>query len=301
VHRLIVAHIFGLTLLAAAPPGFPIPNHPALFFPSDGEDPKLAGGAELLEAVCPGRVVSGEEVACHTPCPTGTSFHGEDMDRTLQRVTRGHFLSPKSDDVVLSIGGCEAHDTNFGGSILLTRRSGHWTMLWYKAGVHTGQCHKVPLADGREILACTGEDGSQGFYLRTLYVEDLLKPSLSLRAAGKGGFFTAWDDTTTCLFWIRESEPDPSHITRSYIERVEFGPPQKNGPPTISITATVGKKVLTPEELHACTESKFSKILDPGLIFFPPMKTYHLEFFFDGHTYKPTPARAVAVKLFATN
>ena len=103
-------------------------------FPSDSQDVKQVGGPELLEAVCPGRVGVGKEVVCRGACPAFTGFAGEDLSWSLARVTRGHFLAPASDDVVLAMSGCEPHSENYGGTILLTQRSRHWSMVWYKVG-----------------------------------------------------------------------------------------------------------------------------------------------------------------------
>src|ERR1700681_487279 len=115
---------FLLTALAwAQPAGAPKP-----VFPDDTQDPKDAGGAKLLEAVCPGHVVEGKDVECRIVCPEFTAFKGEEYGWRLKRITRGHFLSSISDDAVLSMGGCEPHSFNFGGTILLSKRSGKWAM-----------------------------------------------------------------------------------------------------------------------------------------------------------------------------
>ena len=84
------------------------------------------------------------------------------MDWSLDRITRGHFLSPTSSDAVVFTQGCEPHALNFGGSIVLTRGSDRWEKSWYKAGVETSNCHKVQLTGGREILVCMGDYGGQG-------------------------------------------------------------------------------------------------------------------------------------------
>jgi len=67
---------------------------PKPIFPSDSGDPKRSDGASLLEAVCPGHVVAGDQIGCRGSCPEFTAFHGEDFDWSLYAITRGHFLSP---------------------------------------------------------------------------------------------------------------------------------------------------------------------------------------------------------------
>src|SRR5262249_41061917 len=124
---------------------------PETIFPSESKDPKMADGARLLETVCPGRVAVGKEIECGGPCPDFTGLP-EFGSWKLEAVTRGHFLSPISDDVALAMTGCESHSENWGGTILMTRASGVWRMLWYKSGVHTDECHKTVLKNKREIL-----------------------------------------------------------------------------------------------------------------------------------------------------
>jgi hypothetical protein len=117
-------------------------------FPSDTQDPRQAGGVELIESVCPGRVASKKELTCRIACPDFTGFSGEPIGWSLSRLTRGHFLSPTSEDAALWMDSCEPHAENWGGTILMTRHSNRWVMLWYKAGVVTERCHKVPLRNG---------------------------------------------------------------------------------------------------------------------------------------------------------
>ena len=154
------------------------PELPKPVFPDDTQDPKQAGGAELLEAVCPGHVVVGKEIRCDIACPEGTGFANDTLDEwVLARVMRGHFLSSESDDAALRMLWCEPHSLGFGGTILLSRKAGEWTMLWYRAATDTGKCHKVNLGSGRQILVCLGEDGGQGYIFQTLSVEDLTSPA----------------------------------------------------------------------------------------------------------------------------
>jgi hypothetical protein len=142
-------------------------------FPFDNQKPTASRDADLLESICPGRVKWAKEVICSVPCPEFTGFAGDDFGWSHASVTRGHFLSSESDDATVATLGCESHSDNFGGTILLTRRSGQWKMLWYKGGVDTAACHKVGLADRREILVCLGGTGAQGYLTTSLYIEDL--------------------------------------------------------------------------------------------------------------------------------
>ena len=87
---------FLLTALAwAQPTGAPKP-----VFPDDTQDPKQAGGAELLEPVCPGHVVSSKEIECKIVCPEFTAMPASSQSATIRvpaaiisTMNQNHFLS----------------------------------------------------------------------------------------------------------------------------------------------------------------------------------------------------------------
>jgi hypothetical protein len=267
---------------------------PDPIFPSDTQAPKRAGGAELLEAVCPGRVAIAEKIHCKGECPSFTTFPDFE-DWELTGVTRGHFLSTSSDDAVLSMTGCEPHGENWGGTVLLTREPRGWKMLWYKAGVETSKCHKVPVENAREILVCLGSYGGQGTVVSALYVEDLLAPTLVLMASGGREFFNVLDNVSLAGS-CRDLDGGPVPLRRGGIDKVEFGKNANDGLAVV-VTASLGEKRPTSEEIETC-ESTLAKV-EPRhkLDVFLGTKTYHLEFFFDGHDFKPTPEGAKAAQL----
>ena len=268
--------IFLLTALAwAQPAGAPKP-----VFPDDTQDPKQAGGAELLEAVCPGHVVVGKYIECKIVCPVDIAFKNE-SEWTLGAVTRGHFLSPTSDDAVLSMEGCEPHSYNFGGTILLTRKAGKWTKLWYKGGVPTETCHRGKLQSGREILVCLGESGGQGFESTDLYIEDLLSPKGALMADDGAKFFSIDDTIATCGYDF-ENKSKPFPIKHAFVERVDF---QNAGDGTLlglSAFAHQGERTLTVVQVQECIDEGSPVKPHRGLSFNPPTKPYRVDFKFDG-------------------
>ena len=186
----------------AQPAGAPKP-----VFPDDSQNPKQAGEAELLQVVCPGHLVVGKDIKCKETCPESSGFKDDKVfDWILVGITRGHFFSPHSDDVALAMGGCEGGYNNYGGTILLTKQSETWTMLWYKGGVPTARCHRGKLESGREILVCLGRYGGQGNVWTDLYIEDLLTP-VSAGAAGKEGtVLSAFDNSSTCGWNPQDSD-----------------------------------------------------------------------------------------------
>ncbi len=289
-------------------------------FPSDSKNPARAGGAKLLEAVCPGKVGVGKVFECKIGCPDFTAFGGngerllprdpgDSFPWSLESVTRGHFVSPSSEDAVLSMAGCEPHSENFGGTILLTKRSQRWSMVWYKMGVYTRQCHKVPLRDGREILVCIGNYGGQGLIWRSLYSEDLLNPQSTLMASKSDDdstFFIAFDNTETCGH-NDENEQKLDPLVRADIDEVEFSTSKDDSASRVSVTASFGKKPMNPKAFDACfawvrraearnasleeTVPKVDQLL-------PKLKTYRMEFMFDGHRYRPTRSSLETVRMF---
>ena len=268
--------LFLLTALAWAQPAGPLKP----VFPDDTQDPKQAGGAELLEAVCPGHVLIGEHVECKVVCPEGSGFSGEDYEWDLRRVLRGHFLSPTSDDTVLSMGGCESHALNFGGTILLTRRAGKWMRLWYKGEIPTGECHRVKLESGREILICYGSYGGQGNVWTDLYFEDLLMPLSALMSGKEGTVFSAFDNSYTCC-WNSQNESKPVRITRITMERVEFQTAADGAFRGLSVFGRHGERSMTVAQVEACTDEQIPTRPHRGLDFRPLTKPYRVDFRFD--------------------
>lgn len=219
-------------------------------FPTDGKPPSQAEGTALLKAVCGDKVQAGEQPACE--CPVGSNLFVDGFSWKLTRVTRGHFLSPFSDDAVLAMDGCEPHSENWGGTVLLTRGFNGWRIQWYKAGVITSECHKAALPDSREILICLGRSGAQGNANTELYVEDLLHPGATLMMEDEAPFFRAPDNILAC--------PPEGDVVHSYIDKVEFS---SSVPPAIDVIASYGSTSAV-----------------PGSCPMPAVKSYHLNFRF---------------------
>jgi hypothetical protein len=251
-------------------------------FPTDTRPLSQSEDQQIIQTICPGHTEKSGKVDCGKNCPSAGAM--EYMDWSLDRITLGHFLSPTSDDAVISTQGCEPHALNFGGSILLTRPSGRWEMEWYKAGVETSNCHKVQLSDGREILVCLGDYGGQGNVLTDLYVEDLLSPHTSQMAA-HWHFFQIFDNFGTCgENFENESEPFP--VRRTSIEKVEFTER------ALSITFKFGKLITTPERVKTCVDNQISATPKKAAALIPRTQRYRMDFLFDGQNHQPTPSSA---------
>ncbi len=256
-------------------------------FPSDSQPASTAGAAEMLQAVCPGKVEAGKGVSCKGDCPEPTGFAGnaEPGGWWVSAVTRGHFLSATSDDAALAMAGCESHAESFGGTILLTREGNRWKMRSYKSGLTTDKCHKVTREDGRDLLVCAGGWTGQGEVFGNLFLTDLRTG----QTIGDTAFFRTEDSVGTCGGLDRE-HPEP--VIAATIDRVDFLPGKSHGLPGIVVTASYGKKPIKSSDWQSCIDGKLAP---------PPTKAYQIEFQFDGTNYRPTPSSAAAVKVFENN
>lgn len=196
----------------------------------------------MLEAVCPGQVVAGKQINCRGTCKT---FPGGGSDWVggweITGVLRGHFLTPDSDDAVLSEKGCEPHMANWGGTFLLTRRTDGWKQLWFKAGFITESCHKLTGADRRDLLVCELAYGGQGLILRNLQLIDLKNS----QSEPPEPFFQAANTVGTC--GLPSADDVPAHtVVNASIERIEFTAA------TIRVYARYGKLTLNRRQLNDC-------------------------------------------------
>jgi hypothetical protein len=114
-------------------------------------------------------------------CKTRTLGNGftDIIDNQLhpQGMIAGHFQEPHSEDAIVSGWSAESHPYHWGGTLLLSRRDGVWSPIWYKSGLITSFCEKATQPDGREILLCEFEDGGMGHRYHTLYTVDSRRPS----------------------------------------------------------------------------------------------------------------------------
>ena len=262
--------VFATAALAQTKPVFKI----------DGVNPREGGAAELLETLCPGQVEVGKEVKCRES-PDETGF---DCYPTATMVTRGHFLSPKSDDALLAFHACESHSAHFGSTALLTREGGTWRRLWSKPGLITDRCHRMPLRSGRQMLVCELDEGAPGFVWTDIYLLDVLDET---------GVSRDDDDDHRTIFTAEESIPcgGPADdvigepIARAYIDRVEFHRRPSGDGQNITVFAQYGKTAMTAEMIAACSG--------------PPTKPYRIDFLFDGRAYKVAAQSASALRAFS--
>jgi hypothetical protein len=116
----------------------------------------------------------------------------------------------------------------------------------------------------------------------------------------KGEFFRVFDNTLTCG-WHFEDESKTDAIRRASIERVEFNTSNDNDMVSISVTADFGKRPMRAEDAKECIDEQIRRQPNAGSRFFPATRSYHIDFFFDGHDYKVAPASAAAARVFTHN
>ena len=102
-------------------------------------------------------------------------------------------------------------------------------------------------------------------------------------------FFSVFDDINA----LECDEP----LRRGGIEKVEFGTAANVGP-LLLVTASLGRKSLTPEEKETCEDMVSAAKPRHEIDIFPATKSYHLEFSYNGRNFKPTPESVATARLF---
>jgi hypothetical protein len=185
-------------------------------------------------------------------------------------VVFGHFLSPTSEDAAINCFGCDGHAELYGGTLLLTKEAGDWKPVWYKAGIITRHCRRVPLATGRQILFCEEPDGGMGYSVHGLYSVDFTKPQF------------AWHSVV--LMANSYSSLMLGGVQTQLIERVSFEETREAGL-LVRVYARHGRIDLRPDYPNERLPR-------------PKLSNYEVDFRLDGETFKVTSETAASAKLF---
>ena len=228
-----------------------------------------------LNAVCAGKLthmavgVVGEQekrltcTVCPPEVPNGTFWWP-------MSAIFGHFITPASDDVILSTYGCESHAGGLGGSFLLAHTGGIWKRVSYTPGLMTDPCKKVRRSDRRDSLLCEGLDGHLG--------EGHTSYEMVFERGGKlehNSFFYFQDTTQVCRDFAT-SQTAVSTELRSTGRGYD-----------LFIDVSSGRAELTDRQKRQCHQGKIPIV---------PTTKYRLLFRFDGVDFQPTPNTARAVK-----
>jgi hypothetical protein len=189
----------------------------------------------------------------------------------------GRFTSPTAENLLVSGFGCDSHANNFGGSYVLTRKAGKFRILKYDPALFVEDCHVFPYSSGRDFLVCKSGWFSQGEGTGYIYVAT---------------FDATGADKETRLFMVKDSTADcGSDSTRtvqsSDIKDIKFATNQNGELTGMTVTATLGN-------IRCSQKDAAKKSSTPP----PSLKTYEINFTFDGKLFHVTPQSKAALAHF---
>ena len=237
--------------------------------PSDAAKLSPAETQPFLAMICPGHTSAAGCAVCPSEMPPS------EQTWDLRTITFGHFLSPTSEDALVSGSGCEPHSNGMSGAYLFTRERSSWRKVWYGAGENASDCKKLTRSDGRDVLICEGQDMHQGVGDSFLY---LLDPGQdpSRRADNTLDIFLGLDDSLGSCTQL----PDGT-VVAGAIESVALSPASAPNTMRITVTARLGKAAIPARILDDCNQSNFT--VRPAIA--TVVRSY--EFLFDGKTVVP--------------
>lgn len=201
----------------------------------------LADARPLMGQVCTDPL--RRDPAVGLGCPVrklGPSFDFQ-TEFHPSHVIYGHFLSADSEDAMIGGWSYEGHPLLWGGTLLVSRRGGTWTPIWYRSTVITHSCDKTALPDGREILLCEEEDSGMSHAIHYLFTVDGLNPA----------------DRRKRLLLTADSYSFICSVTQTeVIEEVRWQREAKER--MLLVTLRHGKRDYTPKEITACQEHGIS-------------------------------------------
>ena len=222
------------------------------------------------------RSKTGSITGCKT-CPKGTDFYSQNMGGWyFGAATAGHFTSAHADNLILDGSNCDSHASNFGGSFIFSMVSGKPKLLKYDRSLRTDQCHKYSYTAGREFLVCRGGWSGQGEFDAYFFLA-------SFDATGKSSQATIFSTRNTAGSCGGEGES----VEGSDIKDVKFDAKDSGALTSMTLTATNGSMT--------CAQAKAKKASgkDPA-----SMKTYEIQFLFDGKQFTVAPASRAAFRAF---
>jgi hypothetical protein len=247
-------------------------------------DSPMKGDVEAaLGAICKPndikRSKAGDLTGCRV-CPEGSadSLSAYTGGWELNVATPGHFTSEDSDELLIGIAGCEPHANNFGGSILFARKDGKVRLVKYEPGLITNRCHKFSHADGRGYLVCQEGWTGQGETFDNVVV-------VSFTPFGKpasANLIRTEDTTMSC------SPGMSTMVQKSAITGIQFTPQDSAQITGLTITASLG---------HIPCSQVGKKAMSPRWA--ATLKSYAIEFLFDGKQFRVAPTSRAALQRFA--
>jgi len=247
--------------------------------------PGPAQAASLLHAVCPGSAqpargsIPGSLPGCGV-CPDYTT-NGDPQYRmhtgetfALRSVLYGSFTAPGVQEAIASFEGCEPHATEFGGSILLSKRDDSWLLVRYMQSLITTGCRAYHLWTGRDLLLCEGEDGHMDETSHEIFVCSFSSQNPPVCPA----VFTVVDTRTAC----------GTSAAWGSIDDAALLDPNGDRMPGLSLKITVGQGTYPANNGGSC--------LWPAL--HSSVRKYKLDFWFQPKTgsFAPAPRSRASVE-----
>lgn len=227
------------------------------------------------------RSATGELTGCRV-CPKETtdSLSASTGGWKLNAVTAGHFTSASSAELLLGITGCEPHAMNFGGSFLFARKGGKVRVVKYERGEITDRCHKFAYADGRDYLIC-----QQGWTGQGETFDNVVVMSFNSGEETESTNLLRTEDTTmTCRPAM------PTFVQKSAIVGIQFIPQDSAQITGFTVNATLGN--------IPCSQAH-RKPMSPR--WEAAVKSYSIEFLFDGKRFRVAQGSKAALQRFAKN
>jgi hypothetical protein len=206
---------------------------------------------------------------------------------TIDAIYKGSFTRAGAKQAILSFEQCyenppyrDAWDAaNPGSAVLVEETDGRWRARGYVPGVNAASCLKVPVAGGREILACrSGFGAPPSMSLHYFFQMDFAKPK-DKRARS---FALMYLDSLTCPFLIQGT--DHGLVMQNVTEFRLSGSGE--------IVAEVARARAAPSpafDAKVAASCKKNPELDPWTLLPRPTKT-KLEFKTRGENIVPTEA-----------
>lgn len=276
---------FALTAKAQGAGGQSMP--PATPSATAGITPGAAASdADIESAVplfCPPKQIlrdkNGKISGCKT-CPKGTEMFGTGVRSEWELRSGamwGHFTSPTAENLLVTGFGCDSHASNFGGSYIFTRKAGKLRILKYDPALFVDECHTFPFADGRDFFVCKSGWFGQGEGTGYIYLAT---------------FDATGEDKQIRLFMVKDTTEEcgsgsSGNAQSSDIKDIKFATNQNGELTGMTVTATLGN--------IRCSEKDAAKKGSS-----PPasLKTYEIEFTFDGKLFHVTPQSIAALAHF---
>jgi hypothetical protein len=234
-----------------------------------------AQAKELLTNSCIGEIRQGNyrgpvSFQCDNPVKGEEWFMAEG-------VIFGHFLSPTSEDALVSGTSGETHPQFAGGTLLLTKKNNKWHRVWQKSSVISRHCIRLQLKTGRDILLCEEEDGGMGHTYHLLYSLDATSPKNPFKQP-----LIVADSFTTDMCQTRQTQSIVQIDSRKQILENQTN---------LTVKILHGFKRLSRKDYVACVAGK--PFPDP------PLRTFEIDFLLKDSDFQIAPWSINAQRYFS--